>query len=1315
MNNVKRLASLGLAAALVVSSVQTPTMVMAETGKTNDYQKIIDNLDLSKAKTADLKSLKSTKSTASDKIKADKIKKTALFKDDEIVNVVVEVEQDSLVDLFDKSSAKSMKSYLNSNAAINAQTKIKKAVDTVANKVVAEVKADNKKVTIRHKYDTVFTGFSIKVPYGELKKIQNTKGVKNAFVAEKYSIPVEKTSKKGNEPNMITSRDMINSGMVNETGLNGEGMVVAVLDTGLDYKHNAFDAGKLEGKQVRETESTINKAVTDLELDAEKAMKKAFSGSDVYKSAKVPYGFDYADIDLDPIPLHEGNHGTHVSGTIVGNSDQVQGVARDAQVMIFKVFGDGVEGCYDDALIAALDDAVKLNVDAINMSLGSSAGFSTDNNKTLQAVYDSVGEAGINLDVSAGNSYDSAYGNNYANYAPTTMPDAGVVGSPSTNATSLSVASIENTYINNASCFEVGGTKIGYNDSGEDKYAFNKLSGDFEFVDCGKGSPEEVEKAGDLTGKIALISRGDITFSEKVINATENGAKAVIVYNNEPGTISMALEGVTVPAISITQLDGKKMLEALAAGNKTVHCDPELKANFPSATAWQMSDFSSWGPTPSLELKPEITAPGGNIYSAYYVDNGVSVNGNMSGTSMASPHMAGATTLVKEYVKKNLAKFGLDSKDTVGIENMVNTLLMSTSVPVIESEDPIEGDETSITNYYSPRKQGSGIADLNAAVNTPSYITVAGSKRPKAELGYNTKGQYSFEYTIKNTSDKELAYDLTGAVQVEAPAKYSEDTYVAFKQSINITGDGADITFTQNGSKVDSVTVPAKSSVTVKADIKLDLNNDNIKYLQTIYTNGFFVEGFAFASGKDTSAYELSLPFLGFMGDWANLDVFDADIFEVEAGEATPIWSYSENIPASFLRSGNYLLGTNMFNDKSKYSQSHIAISKNSLDGIFTELDSNMFTLRGMSDYTLTYRNSAGKTVKEKSFKNVPKTYYYTSQGIPLAAEDLMESEEEVDPFLHAAEVADGKYTLTISGTPAVKGAKEQTKSYDFVVDSKAPEITLIPFEVDGDAYLFVQAKDNHLLSSIFIGKMQFVVEDDLKSDYAIVKLPNAKVTDLNGIVVEAYDYALNGATDKVKVDEDAATEDTEIEKTVIKSAKNTAANTITLEWKKVADAQSYYVYRSTSKNGKYTLMSSTASTKFTDKKVELGKTYYYKVSSVRAVNNTRLEGGMSDAVAVKSVIPTATSITSIKKTSKTALTIKWKRNSKASGYIIYRSTSKNGKYKAIKTISKNSTTSYKNTVGKKKTYYYKIKVFYKSNGKTYTSAYSKAVKGSTK
>ena len=106
--------------------------------------------------------------------------------------------------------------------------------------------------------------------------------------------------------------------------------------------------------------------------------------------------------------------------------------------------------------------------------------------------------------------------------------------------------------------------------------------------------------------------------------------------------------------------------------------------------------------------------------------------------------------------KKNLAKFGLDSKDTVGIENMVNTLLMSTSVPVIESGDPIEGDETSITNYYSPRKQGSGIADLNAAVNTPSYITVAGSKRPKAELGYNTKGQYSFEYTIKNTSDKEV-------------------------------------------------------------------------------------------------------------------------------------------------------------------------------------------------------------------------------------------------------------------------------------------------------------------------------------------------------------------------------------------------------------------------------------------------------------------------------------------------------------------------------------------------------------------------------
>lgn len=154
-----------------------------------------------------------------------------------------------------------------------------------------------------------------------------------------------------------------------------------------------------------------------------------------------------------------------------------------------------------------------------------------------------------------------------------------------------------------------------------------------------------------------------------------------------------------------------------------------------------MSDFSSWGPTNDLKIKPEITAHGGEITSS--VVGGYSI---FSGTSMASPNMAGAVTLLRQYVSEN---FGLTG---TALSDRVNQLLMSTATIVY--------DENGLP--YSVRKQGAGLGDISKASSTDAYIYVQNNSKPKLELGDDPKraGVYTMEFHVSNTSSKTKTYSM---------------------------------------------------------------------------------------------------------------------------------------------------------------------------------------------------------------------------------------------------------------------------------------------------------------------------------------------------------------------------------------------------------------------------------------------------------------------------------------------------------------------------------------------------------------------------
>lgn len=272
------------------------------------------------------------------------------------------------------------------------------------------------------------------------------------------------------------------------------------------------------------------------------------------------------------------------------------------------------------------------------------------------------------------------------------------------------------------------GTKIFYKEATvEGKTLLASLNATLEYVDCGYGSASDFDTAlteaglTTLEGKIALVQRGvaegdssQLTFEQKVDNAYAKGAEAILVYDNVVSESLTDMGGITktdIGSVFISKADGEKLL---SLGDQRVTV---------GQTQWEdgaltMSDFSSWGVTLDLKLKPEIAAPGGNIYSAV-LNNGYA---NMSGTSMASPHMAGLSALAKQYIMSDSKFASFSEGEKI---NLVSAMLMATAEPMARGEN----------SYYSPRQQGAGLANIQAVASAKAYLTVGGRRPCKAQGG----------------------------------------------------------------------------------------------------------------------------------------------------------------------------------------------------------------------------------------------------------------------------------------------------------------------------------------------------------------------------------------------------------------------------------------------------------------------------------------------------------------------------------------------------------------------------------------------------
>ena len=911
---------------------------------------------------------------------------------------------------------------------------------------------DGEKLEVLHSYTTVENGFAAVVPYGKLEEIRQLPGV-----AAAYAAPVFKVA-----PDMPTTMTEL-GGLENTSGYQGEGMVIAIVDSGLEIGHPLFAQAPTTPALAK---NDLENVLASKNLKAEEK-KSGITASQVYKTAKVPFAFDYADNDLDVAPNGAGDHGTHVAGIAAANAGvvaDVVGVAPQAQILAMKVFSSsGSNGATWDDILAAADDAVALGADVINMSLGSTCGFSTpEGEEGVAEVLNNIAESGVMLSISAGNEYSAALGTRIGKgHALTQNPDYGTVASPSSYSEPLSIASVEKADSIDSCYLTVGERKVAFNDTVEDKTvenvkddspSFRSLAGkELEYVVVPNAGEVKDYDGLSVEGKIALVSRGSVEYNAKKNAAKEAGAIGILVYNNEPGMLYMQMDNYDLPSAFISQADGKA-LAAVAEGNRKLTVSASY-GKVDNPTSGEMSDFSSWGVTPELTLKPDLTAPGGNIKSAT-TGSGYTTK---SGTSMSAPFVSGAMALVKQYVEQKNYAFTETDK-----ANLVSNLLMSTADLLMAGTAP-----------YSPRKQGAGSVNIAAATSTKAYLTAVGGGRPKVELGDDVQksGKYTVQFEIHNLSDEALTYTIGGYIQTDA----QEVTKQTKGQDVHQVTELPYLL-----GKIDAKTVTVAGGETETVSVSVSLTQANKEYLKG-FENGTYIEGFVTLTPESDTQPTLSIPYMGFYGDWTKAPIIDATDYGDVLNDKENNWSQAYvNTAASSSLEGtvNTYLGDNPYHDGQPYSSERNAISPNeddymdTLSFVYTGLLRNVkalnYEIKDAKTGDVYYSNKV-----DYETKSVYSSNYY--QIVPAGASDY-------DKFSWDGTKKDGyakvpnntKVIVTITGELAYErnGSNNAKDSWSFpiTIDTEEPEAKDITVSNEnGKYYVSLKVTDNQFVSNVTI------------------------------------------------------------------------------------------------------------------------------------------------------------------------------------------------------------------------------------------------------
>jgi len=630
----------------------------------------------------------------------------------------------------------------------------------------------------KYSYSSLFNGFSVQASSSEALALSRLPGVKAVYAVGRVRPAEARPDSRVSDPELATAIVQTGVSVVqNELGFTGKGIKVGIIDSGIDMQHPAFKNPDGSSRVVAQ-----------------------------YDFVGDSYNADPGASTYDPIARPDNNaddcggHGTHVAGIVGGRDSVITGVAPEVSFGAYKIFG--CEGSVDeDVIVAALERAASDGMQVVNMSLGNFGAL--DSSPDAQAVQRLIARGVVVVD-SAGNSgTDGAFG----------------LGSLASAQGAITVASFENTALK-LSIIKAGGLDVGFNaaeNGGKIPVSGTlpiKRTGSITSTDDGCAALP----ANSLKSSAALIRRGTCTFYQKALNAQNAGASAVILYNREAGRISPSVSGdtpITIPVLFITKADGEALNAQLDAGQiPTLIWTDQLKI-FANPLANLLDTFSSYGPTAALGFKPDLGAPGGNIYSSYPLELGGYTS--LSGTSMASPHVAGIAALM------------LQANPTLKPAD-IKARLQNTAKPQLYAPNPKSGYLDTV------QRQGAGMADAVGSIQSKVVITPS-----NLALGASTSVLTSRTLTLTNSGAEAVTYTLGSVDAINIFGTFKPIPYPA----------KTNVTFSSSG-----VTVPAGGSASVNVTIDApDSEYDD----ETVY-GGYLT----FSSSKQT----LRVPFLGFKGDY---------------------------------------------------------------------------------------------------------------------------------------------------------------------------------------------------------------------------------------------------------------------------------------------------------------------------------------------------------------------------------------------------------------------------------------------------------------
>jgi minor extracellular serine protease Vpr len=653
----------------------------------------------------------------------------------------------------------------------------------------AEAKAANINYTERAAFSELWNGVSINADASVVGALEALPSVATVYPNATLSLPPYQPDL--NFAGGLTGADLVKSNL----GFDGSGVRVAVMDTGIDYHHP--DLGGCFGPGCR--------VETGWDFVGD-----AFNVSDpAFPINPVP--------NPDPDPDDCNGHGSHVSG-IVGANGRIDGVAPGVTFGAYRVFG--CEGnTSSDVMIAAMERVLRDKMDVLNMSIGS-ANVNWPNAPTAKAASE-LARRGVKVVASIGNS------------GPVNLYSA---GAPGVGERVIGVASFDNT-LAEMYAFLVSPDNLAVPwGAAAGTTSVPPLSGSGEIVTTTPANacaavPTDIAVLPSLAGKIALIQRGVCGFYNKALAAQRAGAVAVVLYNNAPGRLTPTVapvpphtELVTIPVAFITQAMGTTIAGRIATSPPVTITWTNQFTTEAVPTAGTMSSFSSWGLAADLSVKPDIGAPGGNILSTYPLQkNGYA---NISGTSMSSPHVAGAVALL------------LDAKGTNVDAETVRTILQNSADPRLVF-GLISGQQV----RDAVQRQGAGMLDIDDAIQATTYISPG-----KLSLGEDNGQPQTRTLTIRNNGPTAMTYSLS---HLDAAAT-SNNTFAAAPYLL----PASSATFSPS-----SVNIAAGGSATVDVTITASAG----------LTDRSMYSGYVLVAGSDGSQF--SVPYAGFKGDYQSIEI----------------------------------------------------------------------------------------------------------------------------------------------------------------------------------------------------------------------------------------------------------------------------------------------------------------------------------------------------------------------------------------------------------------------------------------------------------